>query len=277
MFGSTGSGKTHCLEGSNSDPGLASLIGDNLFNLMEDKRFRTSTGQGNFQFQIKMRYVEIVDEEVRDLLQGSYGVSRNTLQVVLNEWEGASVNGVQWVPMANQHQLADFIANGSRNRTQKQNEFGRMSEKATAVFSLEITQITESGSDTNVLVSRLNIVDLPSCEILNEDPEALRVKQGSTLNRGIQALNTLIRELSANQHGDNAYYEGSTVTQLLRDSFGGNSLTMGIFTVQYGDPIGSTLTLRAMKRCQAIMNFPVINDNRTIGLLRKYRIELAAH
>lgn len=25
------------------------------------------------------------------------------------------------------------------------------------------------------------------------------------------------------------------------------------------------------------MNFPVINDNRTIGLLRKYRIELAAH
>ena len=79
MFGSTGSGKTHCLEGSNSDPGLASLIGDNLFNVMEDKRFRTSTGQGNFQFQIKMRYVEIVDEEVRDLLQGSYGVSRNTL------------------------------------------------------------------------------------------------------------------------------------------------------------------------------------------------------
>jgi hypothetical protein len=43
----------------------------------------------------------------------------------------------------------------------------------------------EHGSDTNVLVSRLNIVDLPSCEILNEDPEALRVKQGSTLNRGI--------------------------------------------------------------------------------------------
>jgi len=32
-----------------------------------------------------------------------------------------------------------------------------------------------------------------------------------------------------------------------------------------------------MKRCQSIMNFPVINDNRTIGLLRKYRIELASN
>ena len=78
MFGSTGSGKTHTLEGSNSDPGLAALVSDNLFNVLEDKRFRTTSGQGNFQFQIKIRYIEIVDEEVKDLLQGSYG-GRNTL------------------------------------------------------------------------------------------------------------------------------------------------------------------------------------------------------
>jgi coiled-coil domain-containing protein 78 len=125
-------------------------------------------------------------------------------------------------------------------------------------------------------VSRLHVVDLPGCEILNEDPEALRVKQGSTLNRGIQAVNTLMRDLSTNQHGDNVFYEGSTITQLMRDTLGGNSLTLGLFTLQYGDPIGSTLTLRALKRCQQIMNFPVINDNRTIGLLRKYRLEMNA-
>ena len=115
---------------------------------------------------------------------------------------------------------------------------------------------------------------MPGCEILNEDPEALRVKQGSTLNRGIQAVNTLMRDLATNQQGDHVVYEGSNVTQLMRDTFGGNSLTLGLFTLQYGDPIGSTLTLRAMKRCQSIMNYPVINDNRTIGLLRKYRVDL---
>lgn len=132
------------------------------------------------------------------------------------------------------------------------------------------------GGDTNVLVSKIHLVDMPGCEILNEDPEALRVKQGSTLNRGIQAVNSLMRDLAANQQGDHVVYEGSNVTQLLRDTFGGNSLTLGLFTLQYGDPIGSTLALRAMKRCQAIMNYPVINDNRTIGLLRKYRVELNA-
>jgi len=39
-FGSTGSGKTHAMEGSKTDPGLVSLISDNLFNVLEEKRYR---------------------------------------------------------------------------------------------------------------------------------------------------------------------------------------------------------------------------------------------
>ncbi len=61
------------------------------------------------------------------------------MNVVLNEWEGPTVSGVQWVPMTNQHQLQDFFMNASRNRTTKVNEFGRLSDKATGVFSLEVT------------------------------------------------------------------------------------------------------------------------------------------
>jgi len=38
-FGATGSGKTHCMEGSRTDPGLVSLISDNVFNVLEDKRY----------------------------------------------------------------------------------------------------------------------------------------------------------------------------------------------------------------------------------------------
>jgi hypothetical protein len=82
-------------------------MADNLFNILEDKKFRNggagSTG-GNFQFSIKIRYLEIVDEEVRDLLQqGNFNNVRNAMNVVLNEWEGPTVNGIQWVPMTNQH------------------------------------------------------------------------------------------------------------------------------------------------------------------------------
>jgi len=37
---------------------------------------------------------------------------------------------------------------------------------------------------------------MPGCEILTEDPESLRVKEGSTLNKSILALNTLFKDLS---------------------------------------------------------------------------------
>ena len=46
--------------------------------------------------------------------------------------------------MTNQHQLADYFVSGNRNRTTRSNEFGRLADKSTAIFSVEITQITES-------------------------------------------------------------------------------------------------------------------------------------
>ena len=49
--------------------------------------------------------------------------------------------------------------------------------------------------------------------------------------------------------------------------------TIAIFNLQYDDPVGSIITLRLIKLCQKIINSPVINDNRAICLLRKYRLE----
>jgi len=36
-FGATGSGKSHSMEGSRTDPGLVSLCADNIFTILEDK------------------------------------------------------------------------------------------------------------------------------------------------------------------------------------------------------------------------------------------------
>lgn len=123
-----------------------------------------------------------------------------------------------------------------------------------------------------MIVSRVNILSTPGCEVLNEDPEALRAKQGADLNKGILTLSSLLRDLAATPHGDYANYDNSLLTQLSRDIFGGNSLCVGIFCLQYGDAVGSALSLRALQRCQSIMNFPVQNDNRVLGLLRKFRV-----
>lgn len=61
-------------------------------------------------------------------------------------------------------------------------------------------------------MSKLDIIDLPGCEILNEDPETVRIKQGSTLNKGMLGLNYLLKELATNPHGDYVFYDGSILT-----------------------------------------------------------------
>lgn len=42
--------------------------------------------------------------------------------------------------------------------------------------------------------------------------------------------------------------ETSSVTHLMKDSLGGNSLAVGVFCVKNGDPKGSSYTLNMMKR-----------------------------
>jgi hypothetical protein len=58
-------------------------------------------------------------------------------------------------------------------------------------------------------------------------------------------MNNLMRDLAATAQGDYANYDESVLTNLTRDIFGGNSLTVGIFCLQHGDPIGSGQTMRA--------------------------------
>lgn len=48
-----------------------------------------------------------------------------------------------------------------------------------------------------MIVSRINVLSLAGSEILNEDPETLRAKQGEELNKGIFSLNNLLRDLAA--------------------------------------------------------------------------------
>ena len=78
--------------------------------------------------------MEIVDEEIHDLLQPTGAYGHHTLNVVTNEWEGPMIKGVNWVPMTNQHQLADYFVSGTRNRTTRSNEFGKLADSSVLIL-----------------------------------------------------------------------------------------------------------------------------------------------
>ena len=91
-------------------------------------------------------------------------------------------------------------------------------------------------------------MNLPGCEVLNQDPNELKINQGPTLNKQMFSVNSLMRDLSG-ENLETANYEDTMLTSLCRDIFGGNSVGVGLFCLKYEDAIGSQHTLRAMRRC----------------------------
>jgi len=165
-FGSSGTGKTQTVEGNKKEPGLILLYSDSLFNLLENKKYHTNIAKNsqtqNFSYGIRIRYVEIIDEELTDLLAGSNNFA-DPLQVVFHEWEGPTISNASWISVSNATQLNEVFLNGQRNRNSNSNEFGKFSDKATSLFTLELIQTLEL-ADTKenlILISKLNFFDLP--------------------------------------------------------------------------------------------------------------------
>lgn len=246
---------------------------------MENKKYQTNVARNsqaqNFSYGVRVRYVEIIDEDISDLLVTNNNRKAEPLQVVYHEWEGPTVVNSSWITVNNSGQLGEVYSSAQRNRTNVANEFGKLSDKATSVFTLELIQTLEL-ADTKenlILISKLNFFDLPSSDILLEDPEALRVRQGATLNKCITSLASVLKDLASTRN-DYVFYENSFATHLMKDTLGGNCLTVGIFTVQHGDLKGSSLTLNFLKYARKIVNYPVVNDGKALGLLKKYRNEI---
>lgn len=165
-FGTTGSGKTQVIEGNKKEPGLILLFADSLFNLLENKKYHTNSARNsqaqNFSFGVRVRYVEIVDEEVIDLLAlpNKFG---DPVQVLNHEWEGPTITNCNWITVGDARQLMEVFQNGKKNRNNNSNEFGKLSSKSTAIFTLELIQTVEltETQENLVLISKLNFFDLP--------------------------------------------------------------------------------------------------------------------
>lgn len=90
-FGTTGSGKTFNIEGEGSDSGLIHYFVQALFESLDEKKYKlnqTRPASGQIQaysYSVRMRYLEIADEEITDLLIQSNSRIAGTLHVVQSE------------------------------------------------------------------------------------------------------------------------------------------------------------------------------------------------
>ena len=265
-IGSSGSGKSYTLGGSASDMGIIHYFVDGLFNSL-NSRLDEEPGVSN-KYTIRMQFIEIVNEEIYDLL----GNGKHSPIVELDEWETVSIQGAERKTISNPEQFAEIYSIGVQNKITSTNEFGRLSDKAANILTLDLIQTSESSVDTQVLVSKISFVECPGTEILSQAPETVLLKQGPTLNQAIMNMYEITTDLASGKVGK-SNYDASVFTKALTEILGGNTIGIGIFNFQCDDLQGSGPTMKMLKHFKRITNFPISNDNKAICLLHKFRKE----
>ncbi|GIL90778.1 hypothetical protein Vretifemale_18507, partial [Volvox reticuliferus] len=213
-FGSTGSGKTHLLEGSQGKErnspegnGLVHIAVDELFKLMTEKAVyvgtmlaekRRSPSARAFDFFLETSFVELYREEVYDLY-GKQQASRTPLQVYEDVTEGYQVSGLSHRVAKTAAELRTAFNSGRCMRDNTREDVGSVHDRAAAIFTIHLAQYSPAsgpGEEDRILVSKIQFVDLPGSERLAEDPEILRLREGPILNRALHALGATLRALA---------------------------------------------------------------------------------
>ena len=280
-FGAKGSGKTFSLQGNNSESGVLSLLVENLFGNLESKHSAImdemqklnvpEVEATSYSYSVRMKYIEIRDEGIVDLLQ-KYNYYKQPSQLVYSEYEGYAVNGAAWVAIPNSMAFPDLLAEGEKFRTPF--EYNKVC-KNTSILTIEISQTLDNRAtrDVKVITSRINIFDLPSADILADH---FRNLSNSVEYKSIYSFQNMIGDLAkSNNNALPTIYENSILTKLMKEYIGGNSLTVGLFTLQNNNFAISSISFKMMKLCSRIQNFPILNDVNALGLLKKFRTDIS--
>ncbi|KAJ5309784.1 uncharacterized protein N7443_002245 [Penicillium atrosanguineum] len=255
-------------------------------------------------WQMKATYVEIYNEQLRDLLlpdstpasdRGSVAIREDTKGRIL-------LTGLHQVNINSYEDLVGALNFGSAIRQTDSTAINAKSSRSHAVFSLNLVQRKSSGpaasspkekrmsmpvdsfcnGDSFTVDSKLHFVDLAGSERMkNTGASGERAREGISINAGLAALGKVISQLSSRQSGSHVSYRDSRLTRLLQDSLGGNAITYMIACVTPAEfHLSETLnTVQYAQRARAIQSKPRIQQIADEGdkqaLIERLKAEVA--
>jgi kinesin family protein 18/19 len=221
-YGATGAGKTYTMLGDQDCPGVMLKTIMELFRSMDANSFER-------RFKVKLSYLEIYNENIRDLISNS----NDHLEVWEDPVRGVNVAGLTEVHAENAETVVDMVRIGNRRRTCEPTMANETSSRSHAVLQISIEHTDKaSGSEAEVVLGKLSLIDLAGSErASNTQNRGLRLIEGANINRSLLALGNCINALyDANMKGTKSYipYRDSKLTRILKDSLGGNCRTVMI-------------------------------------------------
>jgi len=236
------------------------------------------------EFTIKVSYLEIYNEIIRDLLSEAPLSTRPNdkdpvgLKLRQGKVGGAFVEGLNEITINNVRDGLGLIVAGEERRKVAATNWNEHSSRSHTIFRLRIE--SRSVDDGSVVrVSNLNLVDLAGSEcIAHLGKDEARRSECRQINSSLHALGRVILKLSQGElKKGHVPFRDSKLTRLLQPSLGGNCRTAVVCTITpaYVHAEETLNTIRFALRAQHVRQHAKVNEVTHDGqILRRYESEI---
>ncbi|VFQ61069.1 unnamed protein product [Cuscuta campestris] len=266
-YGQTGSGKTYTMQP------LPLRAAEDLVRLLNQPSYR------NQRFKLWLSYFEIYGGKLFDLLS-----DRKKLCMREDARQQVCIVGLQEFEVSDVQIVKEYIERGNGARSTGSTGANEESSRSHAILQLAVkkhNEVKESrrnndGNDSKggKVVGKLSFIDLAGSERgadTTDNDRQTRI-EGAEINKSLLALKECIRALDNDQI--HIPFRGSKLTEVLRDSFVGNSRTVMIScispnagscehtlnTLRYADRVKSLSKGGNTKKDSGTSTFPLNKD-----------------
>ncbi|KAI3381476.1 hypothetical protein SNEBB_001975 [Seison nebaliae] len=270
-YGQTSAGKSFTMKGVSDPPSQKGII-PRAFTQIFDKVDLTD----NLHFIVRVAYIEIYNEEVRDLLSKDL---RKKLEIQESPDRGVQIKDLSWFCCQSVKDCETLLEKGCKNRVVGETLMNCDSSRSHTIFMINVETLTSTLPSANekfvIRVGKLNLVDLAGSERqCKTDTTGMGFREAVKINLSLSALGNVISTLAVGK-ARHIPYRDSKLTRLLQDSLGGHAKTVIIACLSrsacnYEQTLS---TLRFAHRAKNIKNRPRPNDTAN-ELLRLYIEEI---
>ncbi|XP_032837719.1 kinesin-like protein KIF27 isoform X3 [Tyto alba] len=286
-YGQTGSGKTYTIGGGH----IASVAEDEkgIIPRAIQELFQHISKNHNIEFHVKVSYIEVYKEELRDLLE--LETSMKELHIREDEKGNTVIVGAKEFQVECADEVISLLESGNAARHTGTTQMNEHSSRSHAIFTISICQkqsaesqkSTDAAQDSSwksvqMIASKFHFVDLAGSErVTKTGNTGERFKESIQINSGLLALGNVISALGdPKRKSVHIPYRDAKITRILKDSLGGNAKTVMITCISpsSSDFDESLNSLKYANRAKNIRNKPVVNYNPNQDRIDEMELEI---
>ncbi|XP_005060463.1 PREDICTED: kinesin-like protein KIF24 isoform X1 [Ficedula albicollis] len=212
-YGQTGAGKTYTMIGNHRNPGLYALAAKDIFRHLE-------TSPSRKDLLVLISFYEIYCGQLYDLLN-----ERKRLFAREDGNHVVQIVGLREIQVDCVDHLLEVILKGGKERSTGATGVNSDSSRSHAIIQIQIKDTA------NRACGRISFIDLAGSERAADarDSDRQTKMEGAEINQSLLALKECIRALD--QEHTHTPFRQSKLTQVLKDSFIGNSKTCMIANI----------------------------------------------